>query len=387
MGVKTEGEYQGFEQGPIRPPSEATSLLIRVTRNCPWNRCEFCAVYKHDRFSVRPVDHVIADIDQIYDATMRALAEWQKTGQLTGEQVLKLGELYPGESERILATALGWLINGDGSVFLQDANSVIIKPKDLITILRHLRSRFPWISRITSYARSHTITKISDAAMKEIADAGLSRIHIGLETGCDELLELVDKGVTKQQHIEAGQRVKRAGIELSEYVMPGLGGRELSLQHALETADALNRIDADFIRLRTLSLTPGVPLNDRFESGELTRSSDLEIVREIRTMIASLEWIASTIKSDHFYNLLENVDGRLPEDKSDMLRILDRFLDMPSGEQALFQLGRRVGYFQTMDDLLNAAQRTHAEEICERFGITPANVDRVIAERIRRPLI
>ena len=248
MGIKKEQNYMGFEQGPIRPPSEANSLLLRVTRNCPWNRCTFCSVYKQQQFSLRLVEHVIADIEAIYEVVYRVLDELNVQGHLTQERVNYLAENYFADNIQVFSIAVNWLARGEGSVFLQDANSLIIKPDNLITILKHLKMRFPWISRITSYARSHTINRISDDKLAELAETGLNRIHIGMESGCDEVLKLTDKGVTKAHHIKAGQAVKKAGIELSEYVMPGLGGADLSSEHAYHTADALNQIDADFIR-------------------------------------------------------------------------------------------------------------------------------------------
>jgi radical SAM superfamily enzyme YgiQ (UPF0313 family) len=306
MGIKQTQVYRGFEQGPIRPPSEAYSLLIRVTRNCPWNRCTFCSVYKREKFSLRPVEHVIADIDAIYQVVAVILEELQDSDRVTSDRINQLAEQFSGEAQGIFNTAVNWLVRGEGSVFLQDANSLIIKPDNLLKVLDHLKGRFPWITRITSYARSHTINRISDEKLLQMAVSGLNRIHIGMETGSDTILENVDKGVTKQQHIDAGQKVKRAGIELSEYVMPGLGGVELSEQHALETADALNHIDPDFIRLRTLSVPPGIPLYKEYESGEFHKCSDLQVVREIRTMLAALTGISSTFKSDHFHNLLQD---------------------------------------------------------------------------------
>ena len=225
MGDNNKKAYRGFEQGPIRPPSEANSLLIRVTRNCPWNRCTFCSVYKNERFSRRPVEHVIHDIDQVHSAVVLVLDAAGKDGMLTADQVNSLALQYAGESRQVFYTAVNWLYRGEGSVFLQDANSLIVKPEKLEQILKHLNACFPWITRITSYARSHTINRISDDDMQNLADAGLNRIHIGMESGSDKVLEKTLKGVSKAGHISAGRRVKSAGIQLSEYVMPGLGGR------------------------------------------------------------------------------------------------------------------------------------------------------------------
>jgi uncharacterized Fe-S cluster-containing MiaB family protein len=383
MGIKQEQIYYGFEQGPIRPPSEANSLLIRVSRNCPWNRCTFCSVYKKEKFTLRPVEHVIHDIDQIHQALSVVQQEAQKSGSLTAEQVNQIAEQYYGEGRNVFYTAVNWLMRGEGSVFLQDANSLIIKPDDLAAILNHLMACFPWITRITSYARSHTINRISAEKLRQLATAGLNRIHIGMESASDTVLKKINKGVTKAGHIEAGKLVKAAGIELSEYVMPGMGGTDLSEEHALETADALNQINADFIRLRTLSVPPGIPLYDEYQSGDFNKCTDLEIVQEIRTFVDHLNGITSNLKSDHFYNLLQNVDGKLPEDKRFMLQVIDEFLNLNPEEQLIFQLGRRMGYFQVLSDLHSPAQREHIETIRDRLQATPENIDKIIEEKLQ----
>ena len=382
MGIKQKQYYHGFEQGPIRPPSEANSLLIRVTRNCPWNHCTFCSVYKGAKFSLRLVEHVIADIDSIFAAVTMIHEELDQRGTLTPQQLQALAGQFPGGSPGVFHTAANWLIRGEGSVFLQDANSLVIKPEWLIAILTHLKQRFPWVTRVTSYARSHTINRISDEHMAQIAHAGLSRIHIGMESGADAVLEKTRKGVTKEQHITAGRRVKNVGIELSEYVMPGLGGVELSREHAIETADALNEINPDFIRLRTLAVPPGIPLFDEYRSGAFEKCSDVAVAREIRTFVAALDGITPTLKSDHFYNLLQEVEGQLPQDQDKMLQIIDRYLALPAEEQTLYQVGRRAGLFQTLGDLVSPAHRTQAERICQRLAITPDNVDQVLQETL-----
>ena len=162
QGIRNKDQYQGFEQGPIRPPSEAYSLLIRVTRNCPWNYCTFCPVYKDSRFSIRPVSHVLRDIDAVhrYIEAFKDLAD--NHGRMTRLDIRKLFEKIPSGDSQVFQTALNWYAGGMASIFIQDANSLIIKPADLIKILMHLKNRFPWVDRITSYARSHTIARISD---------------------------------------------------------------------------------------------------------------------------------------------------------------------------------------------------------------------------------
>ncbi len=149
-------------------------------------------------------------------------------------QVAEIARAMKPEELAAFHAAYHWCFAGGmQSVFIQDANSLIIKTAELVEILTHLKMRFPAIQRITSYARSHTLARKSVEELRDLRDAGLNRIHVGLESGSDEILKRVRKGVTKQIHVEAGIRVKEAGIELSEYFMPGLGGRALSEENAL----------------------------------------------------------------------------------------------------------------------------------------------------------
>jgi radical SAM superfamily enzyme YgiQ (UPF0313 family) len=379
-----EMAYQGFEQGPIRPPSEAYSLLIRVTRNCPWNHCAFCSVYKESRFSIRPVEHVKQDIDAVYGHVRSILDLADESGEISSSKMRsRLGNIMAWDLPAFQA-AHNWMAGGMSSIFLQDANSLILPAPDLIAILNHLKMRFPWVKRITSYARSHTVARISDEDLKAIALAGLNRIHIGLETGSDEVLRLMKKGTTKAQHIQAGQKAKRAGLELSEYVMPGLGGQKLSEVHALETADALNQINPDFIRLRTLALPEGIPLYEEFKAGRFEKPTDLMMVKEIYQLIDHLEGIQSTIVSDHMLNMFQEVEGKLPQDKDKMLSVLRTFLDMAPEEQCLYQVGRRLGFFTYLHDLKNPELRQRAQQRCDKLAVTPDNVDRVLAEVTKR---
>ncbi|MCP4024138.1 MAG: radical SAM protein, partial [Desulfobacteraceae bacterium] len=234
----TNEAYKGFEQGPIRPPSEANSLLLRITRNCPWNNCTFCPVYKSRKFSLRPVDHIIKDIDTVHLHIKALLKKADAGGRIPYNAITDIKNEMDEFNPQGFHAALSWISSGMESIFIQDANSLIIKPIHLIQILLHLKKRFPMATRITSYARSHTIVRISDENLKKMADAGLNRIHIGMESGSDTILKLVKKGCTKKDHIKAGLKVKKAGMELSEYIMPGLGGQKYSREHAEESADA-----------------------------------------------------------------------------------------------------------------------------------------------------
>lgn len=365
--------YQGFEQGPIRPPSEAASLLIRVTRNCPWNRCTFCPVYKGAPFSIRPVAHVLRDLDAVY-AALQSLQN--------GGEVVALG-LGRGDRGAWLA-ARNWLRFGRRQVFLQDANSLVVDPADLLTILRHLKRRFPEVTRVTSYARSNSIANLDSADLAALKAAGLSRIHIGMESGADAVLKLVRKGTTQRRQILAGRKVKDAGLELSEYYMPGLGGRRHLEVNALETAAAMNAINPDFVRLRTLAIPPGIPLYEDYAAGRFQKATDVEVARELLLFLEALSGITSAIKSDHILNLLPEVDGRLPQDQERLIGSVRAFLALDPELQCLYRVGRRTGLLSGLADLEDGDKMSQVEDLCRRFSITPDTVDAVTDEMMRR---
>lgn len=382
--MKTCKEYEGFELGPIRPPSEAKSLMLRITRNCPWNSCTFCGLYKGQKFSIRPVSHIIKDIDVIryyVDEIQKIMAQSDGAAH---RQYMNLMAGQPESDRMALHAALIWVQGGMQSIFLQDANTLIIKPDDLVEILKHVQKSFPQVERITSYARSHTIARISDDDMARIAAAGLNRIHIGMESACDEVLDFVKKGVDKKTHIIAGQKVKRAGIELSEYFMPGLGGVTLSRKNALETADALNQINPDFIRIRTLGLPENVELYKDFQSGSFIKPGDLPMAEELLLLLDNLNGITSTVKSDHILNLFQEVEGCLPEDKERMTAPLRAFLAMPPEEQLIYMVGRRTGIFSKLEDLHDSELRNHAEKARIAHRVTLDNVDDFTLEMMKQ---
>jgi hypothetical protein len=377
--------YLGFEQGPIRPPSEAYSLLIRVTKNCPWNQCTFCPVYKGTKFSRRPVEHVKRDIDAVFEQveTIRNLAD--ENGRLSRSEINKLTESKDLEMSPAFVAAFNWFFAGGlKSVFIQDANSLVIKPLEVVEILSYLKKRFPQIERITSYARSQTIARMKEEDLKAIGETGLNRIHIGLESGSDEVLQMVKKGVTKKMHIQAGQKVKRAGIELSEYYMPGLGGRKHLQEHALQTADALNWINPDFIRLRTLAIPNHTPLFEEWQAGRFEKCTELEVIQEILLFIENLDRITSVVKSDHILNLFVDLEGTLPQDKKRMLEILRTFLSMDIEHQKLYQIGRRIGVFSSLGDMENPHRMARVERVYKQVQENEEDIDRVTDELMKR---
>jgi radical SAM superfamily enzyme YgiQ (UPF0313 family) len=369
-----------FELGPIRPPSEAYSLLIRATRNCPWNRCQFCPVYKGQKFELRPAEDIIKDIE-----TAKAISDeikelaW-KTGD-GGRLRDVAAAIYNGyqHNASICNVAL-WLWAGGESAFLQDANTLIMRTPDLVRVVSFLKQTFPELSRITSYARSKTAAKKSLEELKELKDAGLSRLHIGLESGSNLVLSYVEKGVTAEEHIVGGKKVKGAGISLCEYVMPGLGGRKMSSDHVIGTATVLNEIDPDHIRLRTLHIHQGVPLWSKVEAGDFELQTEDEVVEEIGKLIEKLE-VTSELKSDHILNLLPEVEGKFPEAKTACLATINRYLALPSQERLNFRLGRRAGYYEKLDDLYDAHKHQKVEEAIKRItSEVPDSVDEVILQ-------
>jgi len=383
MSKKKQLTYNGFEQGPIRPPSEASSLLIRITRNCPWNHCTFCPVYKGTKFSVRPIEHVLEDIDRVANHVNRII-DYAQNHPVTRETITHLFRQADFIDQNAFYAALNWFNNGMASVFLQDANSLIIKPSDLVVILKRLNEKLPKIQRITSYARYHTIARISQDDLNAIRAAGLNRIHIGMESGADEVLNWVKKGVTKQAHINAGLKVKQAKMELSEYVMPGLGGEKFSEIHALETADALNQINPDFIRFRSLAIPSNIPLKEMQDNGTFVPCTDVAIAQETYQTISHLKHIQSVITSDHILNLFEDVQGKLPDDQSKMLAIISKFLNLSKKDQMIFQVGRRMGIIRYLSHLSQSSLRNQVESICNQMQITPENVDLFIQQQIQR---
>jgi len=373
--------FESVEVGPIRPPSEAESLLIRVTRNCPWNKCRFCGLYKGKQFSIRKKEIVIAEIDTIkkcVDVFLK-IENCNDCEKLQAQFELQ-NELDSQGAINAYKIALNWFRSGMESIFLQDANTMVVKTQDLVEIIKHIKNSFPNIKRITSYARSQTIINKSDSELTDLYEAGLNRIHIGMETGSDRILAMMDKGVDRTAHITAGQKVKYAGFELSEYYMPGLGGVEYSMENARESADVLNQINPDFIRIRTLAIPKNVPLNEDWEKGKFKCANDKLIVKELMMFLENLHGITSTIISDHILNLIPEVEGKLPRDKKTMIGELQWFLDLPAYDQMIFRIGRRTGQMSTKGDLRNTAIVNRVEHMMKRNNIGPDNIDQVIAD-------
>ncbi len=273
-----------YDFPPFRPPSEANSLLLRVTRGCPWNRCTFCSMYKGMKFEVRETQEILEDIESAAD--------------LYGDRVR--------------------------TIFIGDSNSLVAKTEMLVKVLNTLLSSFPHVERVTSYARAKTIAKKPLEDLIKIREAGLTRLHVGLETGDRELLKEIEKGATPEEMVEAGRKAKEAGFEYSLYVLLGIGGEGKWEQHAKGTAEVLSQVDPHFIRVRTFVSQPNSPLYEAMMEGRFQPASTETILKETKLLLEGLR-VTSEFLSDHISNLLP-LHGKLPEDKEKMDRMIGEAL-------------------------------------------------------------
>ncbi len=353
MSAEPAQKYN-FEVGVYRPPSEggSHSLLVRVTRNCPWNRCEFCAMYKTEKFELRSPAEVKADIDQVADLWGRLKdISWKLGfgGSVTREAAIELLNAEPELNyNQGFVMVYNWIQSGARTAFLQDANSLIMKSDQLVDILQHLRKTFPTLNRVTSYARSKSIAQKKLEELVAIREAGLDRVHIGLETGDDELLKKIKKGVTADGHIKGGKKAMEAGFQLSEYWMPGLGGKEMWRNHALNTAKVLNEINPHYIRSRPFNPLPGTGLQELIADGKMQLLSAEEQLTELKLMMENLD-VTSKVCFDHAANYWLNRHGGLlfthsyegykfPEEKARVLALIDEGLQAKNKRPELLRL-------------------------------------------------
>jgi len=276
-----------YEGTVYRPPSEAGSLIIQATIGCPHNRCAFCAMYSDKSFRARPTAEVIEDLDA-------ALATF-------------------GPDVR--------------TIFLADGNTAALSTNRLVSIGVAASERFPQLERITVYGSAKFLVKKSREEWQRIADAGITRIHSGLESGDPVTLDAIRKGVTPDEAVASFNHVKAAGIELSVYLMVGVAGIERWKEHAEGSAAVLNAAPPDFIRLRTFVPALGTDWCERWRNGDLTLLSAHEALSETRRLVESLVG-PTTLLSDHISNFLD-VRGRIPEDKDLMLEHIDHALEQP----------------------------------------------------------
>ena len=332
-----------FRIGPIRPPSEAQSLLLQVTNGCTWNKCRFCQLYRHTKFKAYSADSIKADIDNMVYHAERAGKYRRPDGTWDINGLNRELIIGTDEERQCFYMVANWLVNGGENVFLQDGNTTALSSGRLTDVLIYLRQAFPQIKRITSYGRAENLSRVSADEFAELKEAGLDRIHSGFESGSDAVLQRINKGVTSQQEITAGRHIKAGGIELSVYFMPGVGGRDLSRDNAEGMANVINEVNPDFIRIRTSVIKPGTELYEDFVSGAFELCSDDEKLSEIRTVIEKAHDIDTKLVSDHIVNLLQGVKGSLRNDRQKMLDYIDGYMAQPEEDRKIYQALRRMG--------------------------------------------
>jgi len=267
-----------YDYPVYRPPSEAESLIIQTTIGCPHNKCRFCFMYKDKKFRIRALEDIKEDIT--------------------------FAKMLYGDSVR--------------TIFFADGNSIIMRTSQLMEILDFCYAMFPNLQRVTSYGAAKFVrrTKTVDELI-QLKNAGLTRIHMGLESGDDEVLARIQKGATASEMIEASNMVKEAKIEISQYVLLGIAGRKDYKRHAVNTAKVLSAMDPDFIRVRTLVLRPKAPLYHDALNGVFVPCTPEEILDETSLLIENLN-ATSFFCSDHVSNYA-NINSRLPDDRKRML--------------------------------------------------------------------
>jgi radical SAM superfamily enzyme YgiQ (UPF0313 family) len=265
----------------------------------------------------------------------------------------------PEETAERYFYILNWMGGGGESVFLQDANTMVLTFDKLREILSYLREKLPQVKRVTSYGRVDSLLKFSVEQLTELKKAGLDRIHSGYESGADKVLALINKGYTKAQEIEAGQKVRRSGIELSVYFMPGVGGKDLSDENAVETADVVNKVNPDFVRIRTFVSQYGTGLLDDIDAGLMKEPTDKEKTLELKKMLENIDGADGHLYSDHIINLFEDVNGNMKTDKEKMLSVFAAFEKLDALQQRRYQIARRMGMVSSISHLefLSGAQQ------------------------------
>jgi radical SAM superfamily enzyme YgiQ (UPF0313 family) len=269
----------------IRPPSEASSFLLPITIGCSHNKCTFCSTYIGVKFRIRHLEDIKQDIDEV-------------------------------------AQNYSWSLK---RVFLEEGDALIAPQRLLVAVLKHLNEKFPYLERIGTYATPQAALIKSVDELKELNRLGLKIAYMGVETGDEELLKKINKGASYDQIVEAGRKLKQAGITLSVTVILGLTGPEGSQNHALKTAKILSDIDPEFAGTLTILLVPGTPLHKEWEEGKFTLISPFQSLEELKLIIQNSNFTNCFFTANHASNYLP-IKVRLPEQKAEIIRLIDEVL-------------------------------------------------------------
>ena len=276
---KTEGEMTVRYKGKVyRPPSEAYSLIIQVTYGCSHNRCAFCDMYDDKHFSMRPMEEIREDFELARRVYRRV--------------------------ER---------------VFLADGDALMRRTDDLVQILGLVYGLFPECQRVTCYASPTSLQIKSEEELRLLREKGLKMVYMGLESGCDAVLKRMDKGHTAAQIIAAGQKARRSGLQLSVTAISGLGSRELWREHAVETAQAFNAMNPEYIGLLTLMVEPGTPLEKWVREGSFYVLKPVEVMQEMELFLQHIDSPGSVFRMNHASNYL-TLKGTLNQDRERLLQ-------------------------------------------------------------------
>ncbi len=287
----------------IRPPSEWRSYYLPLTSGCSNNTCTFCNYYYSSKLRMRELEDVKQEID--------ALALYYQRG-------IRL----PTVPDIVYYLAQQW----DGKrVFLQDGDALVYPFPKMKEALQYLNAKFPTLGRIAAYATPQDVLRRKVSELKALKELKLGILYMGVESGDDEILRRVGKGVDYRQIVEAGKKVKEAGIILSVTVILGLGGIEKSKEHALKTAEILTKIDPEYAGALTLTLVPGTPLHHEWQQGNFSLLTPFEFLEELKMIVENSSFSDCFFSSMHASNYF-SIRGRLPQDKQRMLAELEQVL-------------------------------------------------------------
>ncbi len=279
-----------YEGNIIRPPSEANSILLQVTVGCSHNKCTFCGTYAGERFKIKSDEMIMKDI-------VFAAANCRRQRR----------------------------------VFLCDGDAMIIPQKRLMKLLQEIKKQLPWVTRVGAYANTKSLKMKTPEDLEALRANGLGIAYMGLESGDDITLKNINKGAASHRMIEMGKKARSAGLKLSITVLLGIAGRERSEIHAVETGRVLSAIDPEYVGALSLMLIPGTPLFNDHEIGQFELPEPVEMLSELRTMIAHTHLTGGLFHANHASNYLP-IRARLPKDKEKTLALIDQAL---SGEVAL----------------------------------------------------